>query len=98
DGGLTGSDGGLVTEARGHHRPSQVVTGGRRQGRPVQTGGTRAGGGEALLSDRVEDDPGQPTARVLAGHADRKGRNPEQEVDRAVERVDDPPQLAVAGG
>ena len=50
--------------------------------------------GEALLADRVEHDAGERAGRVLARDADRERRDPEQEVDRPVERVDDPAQLA----
>ncbi len=64
--------------------------------RSIQRRGARARRLEALLTQRVEHDPGKSPRRVLAGHADREHWNPEEEVDGPVERVDEPAQLAAA--
>ena len=59
---------------------------------PFSVGGPDPRRREALLADRVEHDAGDASRRVLAGDADGEHRDPEQVVDRAVERIDDPAQ------
>ena len=53
-------------------------------------------GGEQLVAQRVVDDADERAVGVLAGDADRPLRDAEEEVDRAVERVDDPAHAARA--
>ena len=91
-----GADRGVVAESGRHQRGRELVAvrGGDRGA--VELGRARPRGREGLVGDRVQHDPRQHPFAVLTGDAGGELGDPEQEVDRPVERIDQPPQLAVA--
>src|SRR4029450_7713035 len=56
----------------------------------VEEGALAALGGEKLVGDRIVDEPRDHRAFPLEPDRDRKVRNAVEEVQRAVERIDDP--------
>src|SRR4051794_5533785 len=91
--GLAGARAGVVGEAGGDERGGEVVALRRAQRRAAERRRAACPDGEELVAQRVEDHGGA----ALARDADAPLRYPEQVVDRAVERVDDPAQAAAAG-
>ena len=88
---------GVVAEAGGDQRRGQLAACSDAPiGSPSSVGGAAAPRRAELVAHRVVDDADQRPLGVLDRDADRPLRDAEEEVHRAVERVDDPAQAARA--
>src|SRR5205807_406493 len=88
----------VVSEPRGDHRGLEVLPLGSTYRRAVQGGLARPRRRKAFLPRRVEHHARHYPGRILTSDADGKRRDPEQKVDRPVERIDQPAQLSLARG